>query len=89
MSTPQRAGLIAAAIYLAIAIYAVVDDRNAPVGFLPNLKIFLATAPFSIPLSWAGFEPDLRSLGIVCLLVTATTALVYRVTWGLTRLFGG
>ena len=89
MNTPQRTGLIAAAIYLAIAVYVVADERTAPVGFLPNLKTFLATAPFSIPLSWAGFEPDLRSLGIVIGLVAATTALVYRVAWGLTRLFGG
>ena len=88
MSAPQRVGLIAAAVYLAIAIYAVVDERGSRGGFLPDLKTFLVTAPFSFPLSWAGFEPGMRGLGIVCLLVAAAAVLVYSVACGLTRLFG-
>jgi hypothetical protein len=41
------------------------------------MATFLVTAPFSIPLSWLGFEPDLDSLGMVVILVAATALLIY------------
>ena len=86
--TPRRAGVATAAVYLTFAVYIVIGDRRAPPAFLPYLPTFLVTAPFSVPLSWAGHEPDFRNLVVTLALVGATAALVYRVALGLTRIFG-
>lgn len=77
MRSLSRAGLIAAVVYAAFASWVVIDVRRNPGGFLPNMPIFLVTAPFSVPLSWIGLEPDLNSLGMTVILVAATTMLVY------------
>ncbi len=86
MITPNRVGLAVAVLYLIFAVYVVIDDRSHP-AFLSNMATFLVTAPISFPLSWAGFEPDLRKLGMVGLLVAGNAALVYRLAWGLARIF--
>lgn len=83
---PPRIGLAVALIYLAIALYIVIDDRRHP-GFLVNMGTFLATAPISFPLSLVGLQPDYGNLFIVALLLLANAVLFYRVAKWLAGVF--
>jgi hypothetical protein len=86
MITARYLGLAAAILYAACAAYVVIDERSHP-GFLSNMGTFLITAPISMPLSYFGFEPDVRNLAIVVAMVLGNAALLFQVVSGLASLF--
>ncbi len=86
MITPLRIGLAVAILYVAAATYVVIDERGHP-GFLSNMGTFLITAPISMPLSYFGFEPDVRNLAIVVALVLGNAGLLGWLASSLARLF--
>jgi hypothetical protein len=78
--------MIAAVLYLLLAIYVVIDDKHNP-GFLSNMATFLVTAPLSFPLSLIGLQPDFDNLVIVAVLLAGNAALFYYVANWLARVF--
>ena len=89
MITPQRVGLAVALIYLVVAGTVLYSERGHQGGFVPNMGTFLATAPLSMPLSFLGMEPNLRSVWVGMALVAGTTTVIYLMAFGLTRMFTG
>jgi hypothetical protein len=86
MITPQRLGLALAVLYLAGALYVVMDERRRT-SFLPTMGTALVTAPISLPLEWLGIRANLRNLGVVAALLVANAAVMYGIGAGVGRLF--
>jgi ABC-type spermidine/putrescine transport system permease subunit I len=89
MITPQRVGLALALPYVAAAGLVLYVERGHQGGFVPNMGTFLMTAPLSMPLSYLGMEPNLRSVWVALGLVAGTALVVYQVAFWLTRMFKG
>ena len=87
----SRPALIAAGLYLAIALGTLIWDLQQPTpgGWitLRGMTAVLVTFPVSAPLDIFGLLPDLQSRINVALLVAACTALIYPVVAAIARLF--